>query len=417
MPKKLIYIPAVSVGALFSGMTNDLRFRDGTTVKYYHDTFFKDIRYPFMLITGGHYFKKDNITKDVGLFDKGDEFVFGDSGGFQIATGALKYTPEVKEKIFNWLENNSTVAANLDIPPFGVYKFNEALDISLTNFDYFQQHQSGKTKYLNVIQGNDLYNMNVWFQEVKNYKFHGWAVNVKGNSFEKILTALAILVENEKLSKTELQYVHFFGTSKIDDIILITYIQKLFDSRGYNVQFTIDSSSPCSARFGTYYFGVDYKKNIVKSLHYPKIRGANLDNKLHQLHTIGDLQEDVLRINNSNYLFLQNPLNKFDKYIPQLYNTEDLLEWTSVTNALVTIHNIYDILQSCEFIDSILETPYYIQTQFFSEEILKLNSIVTDILFNTEYSPTSQISRFNTFIRDISRNAPNNLSHAENSFF
>ena len=34
----------------------------------------------------------------------------GDSGGYQIASGAIKWKPELKTQVFEWLENNSDIA-------------------------------------------------------------------------------------------------------------------------------------------------------------------------------------------------------------------------------------------------------------------------------------------------------------------
>ena len=35
-----------------------------------------------------------------------DVLVLGDSGGFQLATGAIKWDPSFKKTIFDWLEAN-----------------------------------------------------------------------------------------------------------------------------------------------------------------------------------------------------------------------------------------------------------------------------------------------------------------------
>ena len=89
---------------------------------------------------------RDQLGLDDGVL------VFGDSGGFQIATGALKWDKTIRERIFHWLEANSDVAANLDIPPRAKYenRFAESMEISFDNFKWFEKHQSGKTKFLNV---------------------------------------------------------------------------------------------------------------------------------------------------------------------------------------------------------------------------------------------------------------------------
>lgn len=398
---KLIYIPALSVGALSAAMKNNLKFADNTSMRYYHTDFIDEIRYPYFLITGGHYYKKPNISNDMGLFDNKDEFIFGDSGGFQVATGAVKYTEDLKVQIFNWLENNSTIAANLDIPPFGVYAFKEALEISLLNFEYFNKYQTGKTKYLNVLQGKDMDELKTWYNEVKDFKFSGWAVNVKGNSFEKILSAISILMENKEFNATELRYIHFFGTSKIDDIILINEMQKLFNNIGFNVQITIDSSSPNSSRFGSYYYGYDLKKNIFNTLHYPK---PNTES--------GYFTTEFEKCEN---VFLVNPKNRFDKYINNLYSIKDFEDWNTIINSLVTLHNMYEIIELVDDIWKLSNYPQYIKQQFFSNNVIIISELMTRILTNN--LPTSEFIKNQHLISELSRNAPESTSFKSNNIF
>jgi hypothetical protein len=73
--------------------------------------------------------QENGLPSANGLDD--DVLVFGDSGGFQIATGALKWDSTIREKIFHWLEANSDVAANLDIPPRVTFenRFQDSMDI------------------------------------------------------------------------------------------------------------------------------------------------------------------------------------------------------------------------------------------------------------------------------------------------
>lgn len=411
---QLIYIPAVSVGALFAAMKNNLTFRNGKTVRFYHRDFFEDIRYPYFLITGGHYYKKPSIVQEVGLRDSGDEFIFGDSGGFQIATGAIKYNEDVKIGIFNWLENNSTVAANLDIPPFGTYGFKDALDISLINFEYFATNQSGKTKYLNVLQGKNLPEMLIWYNEVKHYKFDGWAINVKGNSFEKILCAMSILLENKEFNSNSLRYLHFFGTSKIDDVILISELQHNFNKNGLNVQITIDSSSPCAARFGSYYYGYNFKTNIFNTLHYPKIDNEKESHELFPKHTLGDYKQEIQELTN---IFIQNPSNPFDKYLPELFSIENVLEWNTTINSLVTIHNIYEIVQLVKNVNTIIKYPSYIKQQLFSADVISILRLLPLILFSTDASPIEKFKEYQYTLHKLSRNAPISNNTSLNKFF
>ena len=63
----------------------------------------------------------------------------------------------------------------------GQYK--ECLDISRDNFKYFADNQSGKTKFLNVIQGDDAETYEYWYHQVKDYPI---TVKIFSNQAEKI---------------------------------------------------------------------------------------------------------------------------------------------------------------------------------------------------------------------------------------
>ena len=66
----------------------------------------------------------------------------GDSGGYQIASGAMKWDIKHLDRIFKWLEENTDIAMNLDIPPRLKYQgqYAECLQISKENFKYFSDN-------------------------------------------------------------------------------------------------------------------------------------------------------------------------------------------------------------------------------------------------------------------------------------
>jgi hypothetical protein len=51
-------------------------------------------------------------------------------------------------------------------------RFQEALDISLDNFKYFEKKQSGKTNFLNVIQGTFTDEYSTWYHKFKDFDFN-----------------------------------------------------------------------------------------------------------------------------------------------------------------------------------------------------------------------------------------------------
>ena len=114
-PNKVVYFPSLSSGAFAQVLKKDVEITPGVPYRFWDKRTPEEWRYPYFLVTAGHYYKKPTLRADWGL-DK-DCLVFGDSGGFQIATGALKWDVALRDTIFQWLENNSDLAANLDIPP------------------------------------------------------------------------------------------------------------------------------------------------------------------------------------------------------------------------------------------------------------------------------------------------------------
>ena len=97
------FIPALSAGYLYEGITKNREFLDGSKMDFYN--YDDEYRYPYFLITAGHFYKKDQYEQ-ASFFKKPDTTIFGDSGGFQIAKGTIKWDLSIRDNIFNWLEKN-----------------------------------------------------------------------------------------------------------------------------------------------------------------------------------------------------------------------------------------------------------------------------------------------------------------------
>ena len=115
-----IYFPSFSTAGVAPELKKDFRFSSGTTCRFYAKEM-NELRYPYFLLSAGANYRNKKARESFGLTD--DVLVVGDSGGFQIKTGNLEWKPELREIILRWLENNSDIAMNLDIPPGGISKF------------------------------------------------------------------------------------------------------------------------------------------------------------------------------------------------------------------------------------------------------------------------------------------------------
>ena len=269
--KEFLYIPSLSAGSMVSAFKKDTKFEDGTTMRFFAKEYPAKWRHPYFLVTAGHHYKKMDFRDQLGLDD--GTFVFGDSGGFQIATGALKWDGTIREKIFHWLEANSDVAANLDIPPRVTFenRFQDAMDISFDNFKYFEKNQSGKTKFLNVIQGTFSDEYKEWYHKFKDFDFKGWCIGGPKKLVD-FMYVIALMLQEREFEKKHIEYIHLLGISKISDFFILATLQELLNKMTDNrIQLMSDSSSPGQYPvFGTYLHSGNYKTQTFTELYFPK---------------------------------------------------------------------------------------------------------------------------------------------------
>ena len=269
--KEFIYFPSLSAGGFASALIKDQKLSSGVPCRFYSDEYPKEWQHKYFLVTAGHYYKKMDIRDQMGLGK--DVLVFGDSGGYQIATGALKYSDDLREKIFHWLEANSDVAANLDIPPKTVYEnqFEKCADISYDNFAWFEKHQSGKTKFLNMLQGSNPSEYDWWYHKFKHFEFSGWAIGGPQKLVD-FMWALALMLKNREFENKQNEYLHLLGISKISDFFILSTIQKLLNKHyGNRIVVTTDSSSPGQYPvYGTFLHSHNFKKLSFSDVYMPK---------------------------------------------------------------------------------------------------------------------------------------------------
>lgn len=205
--------------------------------------------YRWCLASAGHFFRggRPNIITE----RHETSFVLGDSGGYQIATGALAETKDwtrvandthaimdlwhhskLRHDIQSWLEANCDYAMTLDFPlwlrrreasnsPFHFLSEEQLIELTVGNLEVMQSHRiAGSCKYLNVLQasgvdGCSLASEDRWFAAVKDFKFEGWAfggdVGVRGGLF-RVLRRLLILRDAGLLASPR-DWVHLLGVS------------------------------------------------------------------------------------------------------------------------------------------------------------------------------------------------------------
>ena len=269
--KQIVYFPSLSAGAFASPLKKNAEIAPGISIRFWDDSVPEEWRYKYFLLTGGHHYKKMDIRNEWGLQDS---LVFGDSGGYQISTGAMKWDLKLRDQIFEWLEANSDIACNLDIPPRGSYlnKFHDSLNVSFDNFKYFEGKQTGKTKFLNVIQGSNPIEYSEWYHTVKDLQFGGWCLGSVSKRLVDFMYVLALMLENKEFDKKHIDWIHLLGASKVSDFFILKKMQQLLNKLTNNrITLSTDSSSPGQYPiFGQMIWAPNFKDQVYNMLYFPK---------------------------------------------------------------------------------------------------------------------------------------------------
>ena len=382
MNKSFIYIPSFSAGVYGNQIKKPTPFKNGKPIRVYDKTIHESIYSKWFLAPAGHLYKNYEYRNQIGITD--ESILFGDSGGFQIASGALKWEKGLREKIFNWLESQCDYSVNLDVPPRMNFanKFEDSLAISKENFKYFAENQSGKTKFLNVMQGDVVDRYQTWCREVKHFDFNGWCLGGVGVRLSNLLSAIAVFIDEIDLFDKNIELVHSLGTSKIIEFAVLSQFQKSLNDIGSHIQVTTDSSSPNNAsRFGNYYTVPDYKVGTFKSIHFPKLK---LDSSIDMIPGIKALPKTAT----------------CDDWLEDCYDGDDVIEYTNAINCVMVLHGYGVFMDAKRFIDHSLTGHPYIMKQLFNQDILTTCNIVK-MMVEAKMNNSSSVAVFNKFYNKI----------------
>lgn len=259
--------------------------------------------YPAALYSAGHAHldiaESDIQESMVQKRDRTKTVIVGDSGGFQIATGVLKWPWQKKKnqtdgewnnekndirlRILRWLEHTADYSSVIDVPTYGLVRFGsdpvtgeslhpgmktfaDCLNVSLENYDYFIKHRvEGATKFLNVLQGRNQLEGDVWWDAVKDLPFETWAFsNVQASNFAINLRRLIIMRDGKYLDNRD--WLHYLGNGKIKAGCALTTLQRSL-RKFVNDKLTLsyDAASPfVMVAKGQSYFGYDLTHTSMK---------------------------------------------------------------------------------------------------------------------------------------------------------
>ena len=223
--------------------------------------------------------------------DRNNTMILGDSGGYQIGKGVLKFdwldfegkeATKTRQKILEWLEVTADWSMMLDVPTWacdhihspktGLKTFEDCLDKTRYNNDYFLMNRLGQTKWLNVLQGSDWETAEKWYDGVKEFsdpkgkyagrEAEGWAFGGANMCKMDITLKRLMTLREDGLLKGK-NWIHFLGTAQLDWSCYLTLIQRQI-RKHINEELTI--SFDCASPFIATAHGLVY----TNAQHTPK---------------------------------------------------------------------------------------------------------------------------------------------------
>lgn len=206
--------------------------------------------------------------------DRANTFVLGDSGGFQIGKGVWQgnwkdpnctKAAKKRKQVLEWMDTYMDRGMILDIPAWvcrspagqaatGITTYDEAVQGTYINNDYFMANRNGNCKFLNVLQGENHAQSDDWYERMKKYcdpkqyetPFEGWAMGGQNMCDpELVLRRIVRMKLDGLLEAGRHDWMHFLGTSKLEWACFLTDVQRAA-RKHYNPELTVsfDCASP-----------------------------------------------------------------------------------------------------------------------------------------------------------------------------
>jgi hypothetical protein len=409
------FVPAERLPKKFEYGLQGLNFLD-PEYSYFH--------YKYGLYSAGHaernLAKCDDREPMVQKRDREKTVIVGDSGGFQIATGVIKLDwakvkttegDKLREEILRYLEHTSDWSMTLDVPAFaalpplsaktGLTKFEDCLDVSIYNLDYFMKHRiPGKTKFLNVLSGSSLDNSKQWYDAVKKYSMpaevekmgytvdrtlEGWAfAGVNMRDMKSVLNRLIDLREDGLIEGKD--WIHFLGIGRLDWACYLTSIERELKKYNPNINISFDAASPFVAAGG---YALSYNYNYFGPDKLTYAMGRGLDSKaLKGSQMAMPFQGPIMERCVVGDLCVMGPgdLNKQGK--------EGKTSWDTTTYAIVMAHNVYNHIQAVQEINRLADIEYATKTIDYRDWEKKSKKPLSDFVPNN-------ILFFNSFVKEL----------------
>lgn len=354
--------------------------------------------------------------------------IIGDSGGYQIGKGVIKFdwqdfegekANKVRMDILNWLELTSDWAMTLDVPTWaaddlnspktGLTSFQDTLDGTIYNNKFFEKHRQGKTKFLNVLQGDDWETAQIWYNAVKDFEFEGWAMGgINMCDMEVMLRRLIIMRDEQKLEGKD--WMHVLGTSQLDWACFLTQVQRQVREH-INPSFTMSFDS--ASAFLSTANGLVYTHNLFTPKRWSYIMEKAPDDKNLKNSDMPFPFNSPIgnRLNMGDICYYgHGDLNKVNK--------EGNTSWDSFSYALMMGHNVYQHIRAVQIANNLNdiemlkyqpEVKHWRKTKnadntdefsgFVPRNILYFNTLVKEVF--TSENPMQVINSARSFLADI----------------
>jgi hypothetical protein len=327
--------------------------------------------YKYGLYSAGHATLDLNktMTKEsmIQQRDRNKTLILGDSGGFQIGKGVLKFdwlnfegpsATKVRQSILEWLEVTADWSMMLDVPTWacdhnhtaktGLKTFEDCLDKTKYNNEYFLKNRLGQTKFLNVLQGGDWERAEQWYQGVKEFSdpavwgdkaAEGWAMGGANMSMMDVTLKRLMTMRDDGMLVGK-DWMHFLGTAQLDWACYLTLIQRQI-RKHINENFTI--SFDCASPFIATAHGLVYTNPQFSPKRWSTIMEKATDNKaLATSKTPFPWESEIgSRLTMGDICWYQpGMLNKIGK--------EGKTSWDSFSYALMMAHNVNSHISSVQ---------------------------------------------------------------------
>jgi hypothetical protein len=178
----------------------------------------------------------------------------------------LDMAQKKRDGVLRWMDAYSDYGMILDIPAWvarspegvkatGISSYQDAVEATKYNNEYWMKHRTGACKFLNVLQGETHADADDWYQQMKDYcdpnkypdnHFNGWAMGGQNMcDVHLVLKRIATLIHDGLLEKGTHDVMHFLGTSKLEWACLLTDIQRAVRKyHNENFMITFDCASP-----------------------------------------------------------------------------------------------------------------------------------------------------------------------------